>query len=616
MKTHDGRAARCRRAGVVARWSGRVAARIVLRFAPIVFGLMSLAAPPDSAVGQSPPEERPRPPDARRVKKLIETGWDMPDTARLRAQLEEIESRPFDGVVVRVVGRDAEGKARPLNWAHTAEPWRFEWFTEAVEDLKACRFRRLTDNFIVFNANRGDVDWFDDEGWSQIVDHWRIAARVARLSGVKGILFDPEPYSPPASQFAYTAQARRAEHDFAEYCVQARRRGREIMEAVAAEYPDITLFCYFLNSVNLGATGRADPRAALERSGYGLLPSMLDGWLDALPSGARLIDGCESAYRYNSALEYCETAVRIKGDAQELVSPENRAKYRAAVEVGFGLYLDAYCNPPDSPWYIDGLGGQRVDRLRANARTALAAADQYVWVYGEKFRWWATDNPRVDAKTWPEALPGCDEALRFARDPVDAARAAVAAMRRDGRDENLLTNGDFSAERRVVAGREEVGRDGGRPIAWSAWQAESSRGRFEWDRREGRTGAGSARAAGAANGCFLQACDVQPGQRYVAWAWVRQTGRGQPALRVRWQTPEGRWTAESRDVLALAEPAGQTVISSAPNGAPTVQPWRELIAAVEAPPEAGKLLMLLLVDGQQVDEDVVWFDDAALYRLP
>lgn len=34
--------------------------------------------------------------DMRRPKKLIETGWDKPDTEALRQNLEAMEKRPFD----------------------------------------------------------------------------------------------------------------------------------------------------------------------------------------------------------------------------------------------------------------------------------------------------------------------------------------------------------------------------------------------------------------------------------------------------------------------------------------------------------------------------------------
>jgi hypothetical protein len=37
----------------------------------------------------------------------------------------------------------------------------------------------LTDNFLIFGANPGYVDWFDDAGWREIREHCRLLARLA-----------------------------------------------------------------------------------------------------------------------------------------------------------------------------------------------------------------------------------------------------------------------------------------------------------------------------------------------------------------------------------------------------------------------------------------------------
>ncbi len=530
--------------------------------------------------------------DARRLKKLIATGWDKPDTERLLANLEQIEKRPFDGIVLELVGHVDDTKRCRMRGTFVDQRWKREWFQPCIDNLRACKFKRLTDNFLTVGANPGNVDWFDDAGWANIVEHWRIAAWVARQSGLKGILFDPEPYAPPHAQFGYAAQPQRDRHTFDEYCAKARQRGREVMEAVAAEYPDVTLFCYFIHSVNVTATGQADPRRVLEGSrGYGLYPAFVDGWLDAAPPSVTLVDGCESAYRYNSRQQYLEAAVAIKGACQELVSPENRAKYRAQVQVGFGVYLDAYWNPADSPWYIDGLGGLRVDRLRINTQSALNVADEYVWIYGEKYRWWPTPNGRVNEQSWPDALPGSEAALRFARDPLDYGRTQIARLRGEGKLVNLAENGDFAAK--VEPGR--------RPAAWSTWQRQDSPGTFTWDPQAGQDGKGAARAAGVTDGCFLQAREVQPGQRYAVRALRKLEGRGSTWIRIRWQTAEGRWTREVQDAM---------VYCRGPRDA-----WSELFGVVQVPEDAGRLLILLGVGNQASPEDVAWFDDVELYLI-
>ncbi len=563
------------------------------RCLPVVFALAFLL--PSGSV-------RAEPPDMRIRKKLIATGWDHPDSQRLLANLAEMEKRPFDGVVIEVTGRTTEGRPCQLREAFSNQKWQREWFQARVDQLRSCKFTRFTDNFATIGANPGNIDWFDDAGWRRIVEHWRIAAWLAKQSGLKGLLFDPEPYTPPHSQFSYATQPQRNQHTFNEYAVKARQRGRQVMQAVVEEYPGITIFCYFMNSVCATAAGRADPRPALAAQGYGLYPAMIDGWLDAAPPTVTLVDGCESAYLYNSRQQFLESATQMKGSCQELVSPENRAKYRAQVQVSFGIYLDAYWNPKDSPWYIDGQGGPRVARLRANTSAALAAADEYVWVYGERFRWWPTPNQGVRPETWAEALPGSEQALRYARDPLDYARTEIARAKQVGKLVNLARNGDFSSSTaKAMDGAEQRWHAGGPPAGWSAWQRDDSKGTFTWDRGTGAAGKGAARASRVADGCFLQPYKVVPGDHFAVRAACKVHGNGSAWLRVRWQTADGRWTAESQDQLFFGE--------TSPDN------WRELFGVVEVPAGVGRLLILLGVGSQGTAEDVVWFDDVEIYGL-
>jgi hypothetical protein len=575
--------------------------------------------------------------DARRPKKLIATGWDHADSERLRQNLVEMEKRPFDGVVIEVVGHVDEKKRCDLRGTFVNAKWQREWFQPCVDDLRACKFTRFTDNFLTVGANPGDVDWFDDEGWRNIVEHWRIAAWIARQSGFKGFLFDPEPYEPPHAQFTYSAQPEREKHSFDDYAAKARQRGREVMQAIVAEYPDITLFCYFMNVACSTATGHANPSRVLASQGYGLYPAFTDGWLDVAPPTVRMVDGCEWAYLYNSVEQYLEAALLIKGACQELVSPENRAKYRAQVQVSFGIYLDAYWNPKEPKWmpyYIDGKGGSRVDRLRANVGTALRVADEYVWVYGEKFRWWPTPNKGVREQAWPEALPGCEDALRFARDPLDYARAKMAELAKAGKLVNLARNGDFGSDKAPSnEGPAEDWKAGGAPAGWHTWQAEKSKGTFTWDRETGAAGdsgvvqlrndaprtappatKGSARAAAVANGCFIQSHKVRPGERYAVRAVRRLQGRGEAWLRVRWQTADGKWTAETQDQLVYCEDP-RASMHALPNGEGPREEWGELFGVVEVPEGVGRLLILLCVGNQPTANDVAWFDDVQLHKL-
>ncbi len=529
--------------------------------------------------------------------KLIAVGWDMANAERMRQNLELMETRPLQGCAVRFAG---PGNQPALWFSFSRDPYDEQVVAQFLEDLRAVHPQRLTDRFLLLNANPGDVDWFDDEGWAEIVRHWRIAARVAKQGGLTGILFDPEAYRKPWRQFAYPAQPEVDQHSFAEYYAKARERGREIMTAVTEEFPDVTLFCLFMLSATAPAADLDNPMDGLVGHAYGLYPAFIDGWLDVAPPTVTFVDGCERAYRFNSQLEYLAAANLIRNTCQRLISPENRPKYRAQVQVSFGVYLDAYVNPPDSPWYIDPGELTPTQRLKANVTTALEVADEYVWIYGEQASWWPSPHPRSDQHRWPELLPGIEEALWSAADPAGYVQHLVEEAG-DNLD-NLLVNGDFSGDTGAgdEGGVQADWEREGTPPAWSFWQAGTSEGRPGWDRATGHNAPGSGTLTAVTNGCLIQSIEAQPGETYGVLAWRRIQGEGSATIRVRWQTPEGKWHAEQLDkMLGTSAPPGE---------------WGRLAGLVTVPDGAGRLVVLLGASGQRSDEDVIWWDDVAVFR--
>jgi hypothetical protein len=546
-------------------------------------------------------------------KKLIEAGWDKPDTARLRANLKQMENTPFDGVIIGVTGTDDAGKVVQARATFSNIPWKRAWFKSSIDDLKAVRSAKLTDNFIQVGANPGNVDWFDDAGWKEVVDHWRIAAWIAREGGLKGILFDPEPYAKPFFQLNYQAQPQREKHTLAQYQEKARQRGREVMRAISAEAPNLVLYTFFMNSVNAPATLSPNPQFALATLSYNLYPAFINGWLDEAPPTMTFVDGCESAYRYNSLREYLQAANDMRNTTLSLVAPENRRKYLAQVQASFGMYLDAYINPPTSTWYIDPAGDQPVRRLQANTGYALGAANEYVWVYGEKYRWWPTPNGSVNAQSWDEKMPGTSRALLAAAHPQQLVKMVFAELDKSGANVNLLQNGDFSSSAPAKATDAKVTDDKAAPADWKApanipnwstWQLEVSHGTFRWDsstNHSGNKNSGAAQISGVQNGCFIQHMAVKPGETYAVRAWIKQKGDAPGWIRVRWQTSEMKWTSEQQDVLLMPAP-GQNAGG-----------WQEVSGLVTVPEDAGRLVLLLSAANQS-EGDSVWFDDAQVFK--
>jgi len=344
----------------------------------------------------------PTPPGAP-TKKLIEFGWDEPDAAFMRRHIAQMEQLPFDGVVFHVNYAAPDGKPGNFLW----EAWGRRAFTEAelapaLADLTTTPFGRFTHNFLRFNTSPGDVDWFDD--FSAILANARLAARVAHDGKTTGILFDTEQYHAPL--FDYREQRDHGAKSWEAYAAQARRRGREIMEAFQYGYPDVTVFLTFGYGVPWLEMRRGAP--SLAACEYGLLAPFLDGMVDVASGRTRLVDGYEPTYFHNKDLAKFAAAYRmITEDLLPIVADPRR--YRRRLSVGFGLFLDY--DPQERPWNgVDGSANYYTPAdFEASVRAALAVADEYVWVYAQTPRWWSAAGTSVDL---PE---GYADALRRAR---------------------------------------------------------------------------------------------------------------------------------------------------------------------------------------------------------
>jgi hypothetical protein len=350
-------------------------------------------------------------------KKLIEFGWDEPDTAFMRRHIGQMEQAPFDGVVFHVNAVTSNGRPDDFLW----QAWGRRAFADAelapaLADLKATPFQRFTDNFLRFNTSPGDVDWFDD--FSAILSNARLAARIAHEGRTAGILFDAEQYHAPL--FDYRKQRDAATKPWDAYAEQVRRRGREIMQAFQAGFPDLSIFLTFGYGVPWLEMRHRD--VPLEACEYGLLVPFLDGMVEAATGRTRLVDGYEPAYFHNKDLRKFAAAHRmLTTDVLSIVAAPTR--YKRLLSIGFGLFLDY--DPQKRAW--DGVDGTRnyytPEEFEASVRAALEAADEYVWIYSEAPRWWSAAGSTVNL---PE---GYAEALRRARAAVltSTVRGATGA---------------------------------------------------------------------------------------------------------------------------------------------------------------------------------------------
>jgi len=361
-------------------------------------------------------------------KKIIEFGWDVPDTAYLREHIRDMEKLPFDGVVLRMHGA-RDGEKVDGYTVFRKEAWQRSWFEQCAADLRATTFSRFTDNFLLAWTTPGTPDWFSDEDWRAVTNNIAILAWVARQGGLKGICFDPEPYG-EHSPWAYADQPQAERYTWNEYRAQVRKRGAEFIRAIAAEYPDVTVLMLFGGSIVGGALEQADPVEALATEGYGLLPSFIDGMLDALPPDALIVDGCEPGYYMEQRAAFLEAYHRMKQQVLAVISPQNWDKYRTQVSAGFGLYPDRSWRDEKWGWHVDDPSKNYYTpaEFEDNLGNAVEVADRYVWVYTEALNWW----------TGKDVPPAYEQAIREVRLAPKLKELATLVVKHQAPAEQLV----------------------------------------------------------------------------------------------------------------------------------------------------------------------------------
>jgi len=347
------------------------------------------------------------------IKRLIEFGWDEPDTTFLREQLSQMEQTPFDGCVFHVNYRKSDQRHGSLTW----EAWSTNAFSDsdvqaALEDLKAIRGNhRFHHHFLRFNTTPARIDWFEDH--AAVLQNARLAARMAREGGCPGLLFDIEQYDGPL--FDYRQQRDAKTKSWELYADQVRRRGREVMHAFQEAYPDLIIFLTFGYSLPWAQT--QEGRVALADCHYGLLAPFMDGLVDAAQGRTRLVDGHELSYGYRDAGLFSKAYQTMQTTLLPIVrDPE---KYHRVTSLGFGLWLDfdwrkrGWNTEDPAKNYFTPQGF--ADSLRA----ALAATDDYVWIYTETPRWWSNEGG-------PQKLPTAySTAIRKAVEEVGTSQIPV-----------------------------------------------------------------------------------------------------------------------------------------------------------------------------------------------
>lgn len=390
-------------------------------------------------------------------KKCIGLYFDVMDTtpSNILANADQFAANtPYlDGVAIglrNIVVESADGSIVTTQFHRIMSP-RDRWTREAVKDQipylkeivkKPC----LKESLLLFwmSPTKGNrIDWTDDKGWANFAENMASVAWLAKVSGLKGLLIDPEEYGAQggqAPQYVHT----HLDPPYETCANLARQRGREVFSAIYREFPDaVVLSLWFMSKFDfwLEKGRQMFPRESAAQSGE-LMQHFMNGILDVLPEEARIVDGFE---RYTgSAVDgaYLADHVTASTTALSLVEPENIRKFRSQVYFSSGHYLEMYAQTqnPNWFWYFGPVNGSRLEHLRLNMEQAFRSATEYVWLYGERagklFNW--RDGHYAKQKTWEEVIPGLTETMMLAKDPLGYAAMRKAELSKNGKLTNLV----------------------------------------------------------------------------------------------------------------------------------------------------------------------------------
>ena len=536
-------------------------------------------------------------------KHFIGHGWDLlkVTTDDLVRNLPELEKLSLDGISISLSEKRTGGRRAFTRNVLSDDSWSKEAYTGEIENIRIISSGKLKHNFLLTNFTPTKrLAWTDDAGWAKAAHNASVLAWIAKNSGVKGIMMDPEDYL-RSKQFYLLPD----DPPYSETVSLVRRRGGQIMKALAMEHPELVILSFWFLKGSL-QEGDLSPEAA--RIGNLWIP-FINGLLDELPPGFRMVDATERGYVCSAAHhEFYQLAWNVNRMARHFVAPENQVKFLRQYQFGFGLFLDMYTDAEDREWSHPATDNSRLATLVQDFSEAMACADQYCWIYGEHFSWikWdcaeklQKDPPRhmkISPETWEEKLPGFTKALTFIVNGKKAYQDAYDNLVKNGKLENLIRNSKCLPDVKAATDVKMSDWDTeALPPGWAFWRSNPEEGSVSLDTTVGMDDTFSVKATGTTNSSFLLSVNVKPGQIYSCEAFRK--GCGTSTLKIRWMQDK-KWLISVKYDISIPFA-----------GTANERGWQRAFGFVKVPPDANKLVFLLS-SGLQSDE-TVWYDNPCI----
>jgi hypothetical protein len=376
--------------------------RSLRNIAALVLLSAAFLAPSTSRVDAAPSPANPA--------ALIYAGWfgnTIPTPSFVSANLAFLESQPFDGLVVYL--RNANLTVNLTSNVMKPTAISYDTMMSVLSPIATLNFTNLKHNLGLVQGST-PPDFFDD--WSVVVQNYSNLAKAAKDSGLKGLCFDNEQYAAPWGNYASTLKYFSSKTK-AEYETQARLRGKQIMEAMVAQFPDIVFM-----TLHGPYISEPDAPSALKfpqwQSSNELMGPFFAGHMEGAGTTGCCIDGGE-LYTLRSQEDFQASYTWRRYDLASdtvnstFIPAALRTEWPNRSNISFGIYDKAF-------------GGAAMDAtiLRPTLANAMRQADKYVWFYAEAATYLRPSDAGGASQTWVDAI-------RLARTDVADSAAVLAA---------------------------------------------------------------------------------------------------------------------------------------------------------------------------------------------
>jgi hypothetical protein len=394
-----------------------------------------LAAPPaPSRVGATPKSiENPA--------SLIYAGWfgnTIPTPSFVSSNITFLESQPFDGLVVYL--RNANLSVNLTTGVMKPVALSYDTMMSVLAPMASLDFTNLKENLGLIQGST-PPDFFDD--WSVVIQNYANIAKAAKDSGLKGLCFDNEQYHAPWGNYGSLTKYYSSK-TLAEYGTQARLRGKQVMEAMVAEFPNIVFM-----TLHGPYISEPDAPAALQfpqwQSSNELLGPFFAGHVEGAGSTGCSMDGGE-LYTLRTAddfrTSYSWRRNDLPSDAVDCsyIPSSLRSVWPGRSSISFGVYDVAF-----------GGASMNATILRSTLANSLRQADRYVWFYAEAATYLLPSNGGGASATWVDAIrqAKADVAATAGSAPPTADCRRLAVRHRPRLEDTWIETG-YQIERKMV----------------------------------------------------------------------------------------------------------------------------------------------------------------------